>query len=104
MIREVSGDILLSQAHAIAHGVAPNDDFHSGLALALRQKWPAMYRDFRHWCHLETRKCGEAWTWGGPNVRIVALLRRSLRRAPDNTRAAPACRTSTMPCASYGKW
>ena len=36
MIQEVSGDILLSKAHAIAHGIAPNDDFHSGLALALR--------------------------------------------------------------------
>ncbi len=26
MIYEVSGDILLSQARAIAHGVAPNDN------------------------------------------------------------------------------
>ncbi len=74
MIHEVSGDILLSKAHAIAHGVAPNDDFHSGLALALRQQWPAMYRDFRHWCHIEARQCGQVWAWGGPNVRIAALL------------------------------
>ena len=36
MIHEVEGDILLSSAHAIAHGVAPNDDFRSGLAHALR--------------------------------------------------------------------
>ena len=27
MIYEVSGDILLSQARGIAHGVAPNDNF-----------------------------------------------------------------------------
>ncbi|HRA21754.1 MAG TPA: Appr-1-p processing protein, partial [Anaerolineae bacterium] len=39
MIHELSGDILLSQAKAVAHGVAPNDHFGSGLALALRERW-----------------------------------------------------------------
>jgi O-acetyl-ADP-ribose deacetylase (regulator of RNase III) len=42
MIKEVSGDILLSKAQVIAHGVAPNDPFHNGLALQLREQWPAM--------------------------------------------------------------
>ncbi|MCC7099273.1 MAG: Appr-1-p processing protein, partial [Rubrivivax sp.] len=36
MIREVEGDILLSQAQDIAHGIATHDPFDSGLALALR--------------------------------------------------------------------
>ncbi|MDE3036159.1 MAG: Appr-1-p processing protein, partial [Nitrospirota bacterium] len=27
MIREVAGDILLTKAQAIAHGIAPNDHF-----------------------------------------------------------------------------
>ena len=35
MIIEVTGDILLSNAQVIAHGVAPNDDFGQGLALSL---------------------------------------------------------------------
>ena len=47
MIREVSGDILLSQADVIAHGVAPADHFDTGLALALRERWPALAKDFR---------------------------------------------------------
>lgn len=34
MIHEVAGDILLTKAQAVAHGVAPNDHFDSGLALA----------------------------------------------------------------------
>jgi O-acetyl-ADP-ribose deacetylase (regulator of RNase III) len=38
MIREVKGDILLSRAEAIAHGVASFDHFDSGLALSLRQE------------------------------------------------------------------
>ena len=30
MIHEVAGDILLTKAQAVAHGVAPNDQFDSG--------------------------------------------------------------------------
>lgn len=78
MIQEVSGDILLSSAQAIAHGVAPNDPFHSGLALALREKWPAMYKDFRHYCQTSRPKPGSIWAWAGVGavepIRIVALL------------------------------
>ena len=48
MIKEVHGDILLSSAQAIAHGIAPNDHFDNDLALALRERWPAMAKDFRH--------------------------------------------------------
>ena len=31
MLKEVSGDILLTKAKALAHGVAPNDNFANGL-------------------------------------------------------------------------
>jgi O-acetyl-ADP-ribose deacetylase (regulator of RNase III) len=74
MIHQVQGDILLSRAECIAHGVAANDHFDSGLALALRERWPSMFEGFRHWCHVEHRKPGAAWTWSGPGARMVALL------------------------------
>lgn len=75
MIRYVSGDILLSKANAIAHGVAPNDDFAQGLALSLREFSPAMYKDFRHYCQSTHPKAGSLWTWGGAGgARIVALF------------------------------
>ena len=74
MIREVSGDILRSKAHAIAHGIAPNDDFHSGLALALREHSPALYKDFRHYCQTTHPKPGGAWTWMGADGRYVVNL------------------------------
>lgn len=75
MIHEVSGDILLSKAQAIAHGVAPNDHFDSGLALHLREKWPSMAKDFRHYAHQTHPKPGELWVWGGVGgVRIFCLL------------------------------
>lgn len=74
-IREVEGDILKSRAALVAHGVAPNDDFHSGLALALRERWPGMYKDFRHFCHDRHPKEGDCWIWGGPGgARIAALF------------------------------
>ena len=41
MIKEVHGDILLTSAQAIAHGVAPNDHFDRGLALSLRENYPS---------------------------------------------------------------
>ena len=75
MIREKSGDILQTECLAIAHGVAPNDDFHSGLALQLREQWPAMYKDFRHYCHDRHPKEGELWMWSGVGGhRIICLF------------------------------
>jgi len=65
MMKEVTGDILLSQADAIAHGIAPHDDFKQGLALSLREKWPAMYKDFRHFCKTESPESGTLWMWQG---------------------------------------
>jgi O-acetyl-ADP-ribose deacetylase (regulator of RNase III) len=74
MLHEVSGDILLSQVQAIAHGVAPNDGYNQGLALALRENWQAMYKDFRHCCQTSHPKAGELWTWASADGRRVASL------------------------------
>lgn len=75
MIKEVSGDILLTNAQAIAHGMAPNDHFNRGLALSLRENYPSMYKDFRHYYKLTHPEPGKAWMWGGVGgVRIINLL------------------------------
>lgn len=78
MLHQVSGDILKTKAAVIAHGVAPNDPFHSGLALQLREQFPAMYRDFRHYCQTTHAKAGDIWAWAGAGsagpVRLVALM------------------------------
>lgn len=65
MIHALEGDLLLSKADLIAHGIAPNDDWKSGLALALRERFPALYKDFRHYCHQATPKPGTLWLWQG---------------------------------------
>ena len=74
MMKEVTGDILLSKAQAIAHGVAPHDDFKQGLALSLREQWPGMYKDFRHYCQTYNPKPGTVWSWKGPGSPIIINL------------------------------
>jgi len=74
MIHELSGDILLSGAKTIAQGVAPNDDFHHGLALQLRERMPAMYKDFRHFCQTQHPKSGGLWTWMSSDGHFIVNL------------------------------
>ncbi len=75
MIHEVEGDILLSRAEAIAHGVAANDPMNNGLAQSLHKNYPAMHKDFHHWCHQRHPKLGSAWIWSGAGgVRIINLI------------------------------
>lgn len=75
MIRDVEGDILLTKAQVVAHGVAPGDHFDSGLALALRERWPAMAKDFRHYCQTANPAPGDIWFWAGPiGPAIVNLM------------------------------
>lgn len=75
MIKEVTGDILKSKAEAIAHGIAPMDNFHQGLALSLREQWPAMYKDFRHYCQSKHPEQGELWVWQGVGgAKIISLF------------------------------
>ncbi len=75
MIYEVEGDILLTGAEAIAHGIAANDPMDQGLAASLHKDYPAMHKDFHHWCHHQHPKIGSAWIWSGTKgARIVNLI------------------------------
>lgn len=74
MFYEVEGDILLSKAALIAHGVAPGDHFTQGLALNLRENWPALSKDFRHYCQSEHPKPGGLWMWHGPGISVANLF------------------------------
>jgi O-acetyl-ADP-ribose deacetylase (regulator of RNase III) len=75
MIYEVEGDILLSNAEAIAHGVAANDPMNQGLAAALHKDYPSMHKDFHRWCHQQKPKPGSAWIWSGAQgARVINLI------------------------------
>ena len=87
MIKEVSGDILLSQAQAIAHGIAPHDHFNQGLAMTLREHHPTMAKDFRHYCHQQNPKAGSAWLWAGAGGKVIINL--MVQEAADSHNSHP---------------
>lgn len=91
MIHEVSGDILLTKASAIAHGVSPNEHFDLGLALSLRERWPAMAKDFRHYAHETHPRPGELWVWKGADGTTIYNL---LTQEGEHTHGAKAGRAS----------
>lgn len=79
MIKEVTGDILLSKAELLAHGIAAQDPFDSGLALALRERWPSLVKDYRHDTRSKAIEAGDIWPWvgvleEGGTRRIVNLV------------------------------
>ncbi|MBC7537756.1 MAG: macro domain-containing protein [Bacteriovorax sp.] len=74
MIKEVEGDIFFTKAHALAHGIAINDDFKHGLAAQLKEQWPALYKDFRHFCKTASPKEGDVWAWKGANTPVIFSL------------------------------
>jgi O-acetyl-ADP-ribose deacetylase (regulator of RNase III) len=91
MLHYVTGDILLSKAQAIAHGVGPDDHFTQGLALGLREQWPSMSKDFRHWSHQNNPSPGTVWMWGGVgNHRVFCLLTQDPSRSHDHPGRATA--------------
>lgn len=76
MLYEVDGDILRTRAQVIVQGVSINDPMDRGLGLTLHNLFPAMHKDFHHWCHQQHPKPGEAWSWVCGERRIVCLITR----------------------------
>lgn len=74
MIHEVHGDIVLSNAQAIAHGISPNEKFDHGLALVLGEMWPAMAAAYRDHAQQAQPKPGELWAWQGFDTKIYCLV------------------------------
>ena len=84
MIREVEGDILASRAQVIAHGIATHEPFDTGLALALRERFPSLVKDYRHALHAKAPEAGGIWVWSGVDAdgstrRIVNLLTQGMQ-------------------------
>lgn len=84
MIEFVTGDILKSKAQALAHGVAPSDHFNQGLALTLREQWPSLYKDFRHFCYTQKVSEGDVWAWKGAGGPVIFNLFTQKRAETDD--------------------
>ena len=66
-IRWVSGDLFANayKARAFAHGCNCQGSMGSGIAKGFRQRYPAMYEQYRARCKAEPRQfnLGDAWLW-----------------------------------------
>lgn len=93
MLHYLAGDILLTRAVAIAHGVAPRDHFDLGLALALRERWPAMVRDFRRYCHTGDPNAGDIRAWAAADGTWIVNLFTQQAPASRDQRPEPANET-----------
>jgi hypothetical protein len=60
------------------------------LALSLREQWPGMYKDFRHYCQTYNPKPGGAWSWKGPNSPVIINLFTQEPPASDQDRPGKA--------------
>jgi O-acetyl-ADP-ribose deacetylase (regulator of RNase III) len=46
-----------------------------GLAAKLHERYPAMHKDFHHWCRQQHPKPGSAWVWSGVGgMRVINLI------------------------------
>ncbi len=72
MIKEVYGNILWSTSDAIVQGIALNEEFSEGLALSIKEEWPAIEADFKASCCNGQLKEGDVWEW--PNTSGVDVL------------------------------
>jgi O-acetyl-ADP-ribose deacetylase (regulator of RNase III) len=91
MMHFLDGDLLLSHADLIAHGIAPNDDWKHGLALSLRERFPALYKDFRHYCHQHNPAPGGLWLWQGVDGKgkVVKIANLFTQEPPSHAGAHP---------------
>ena len=80
---EVCGDILLSPAQTIAHGVAPGENYPTGVALALRERWPDAVADFKAACRRDHLKPGAIHLWRGPDKWSLNLLTQDSAQRKD---------------------
>ena len=56
MIHYVQGDITKSDCDIICHQVNCQGVMNSGVAKAIREKWPEVYDNYKRWCDREEYK------------------------------------------------
>ena len=80
MIKEaLVGNIVYSKSDAIVQGIAPDEDFSQGVALAVSQKHPGIVEDFEQYRSTATP---------APGFTAFSLRCRRNARAPGRCRRA----------------
>ena len=74
MISFVSGDLLAaSDLDAIAHGCNCGGVMGAGIAVPIRERWPAMFTEYRRRCRTGEFDLGDVFAWRGRDLVVFNL-------------------------------
>lgn len=77
-VEYVTGDLFVNRfgANALAHGCNCQGSMGAGVAVGFRERYPAMYEEYRRRCKAEPRafNLGDAWLWKEPGKPWVFNL------------------------------
>lgn len=62
-VKYVRGDLFLSEAQTLAHGVNCRGRMGAGIAVEFRRRFPKMYKEYRQRCHHEELRPGDLLLW-----------------------------------------
>ena len=79
-IQYVTGDLFLSKAHTIAHGVNCEGKMGAGVAVEFRRFFPDMYKEYRKLCHKNILKAGSYFLWKEGTPWVLNLATQSGKR------------------------
>jgi O-acetyl-ADP-ribose deacetylase (regulator of RNase III) len=72
-VRFVSGDLFLSGAQTLAHGVNCRGRMGAGIAVEFKRQYPTMSQEYRRRCRVGDLQPGEIFLWRGPDRWILNL-------------------------------
>lgn len=72
-VEYISGDLFLSRAQTLAHGVNCRGRMGAGIAVEFRRRFPKMYKDYRQRCHREELRPGDLFLWKDSTPWILNL-------------------------------
>ncbi|MEK6627308.1 MAG: hypothetical protein AABY53_01680 [Bdellovibrionota bacterium] len=62
------------KSNHIAIEVSRDEHYTSPYLKSLKENWPSLARDYRHYCHSVNPKTGELWTWTSPEGQMFFHL------------------------------
>ena len=65
----------MSIKNVIAIEVSQDEHYKTQFLKSLKEDWPALAKDFRHYCHQENPQTGDVWLWTSPEgVKYVHMI------------------------------
>ena len=72
-VKYLHGDLFLSRAQTLAHGVNCRGRMGAGIAVEFRRRYPNMYKEYRQRCHREELRPGDLFLWKDGTPWILNL-------------------------------